>query len=98
MRPSHPDIRIRSLAQLTSHHEGEDARQIRLVRQSQQVEEYPDVVFELVRHAHRGIGDFQRRVGLPLSPLNPSFDFADVVDVFTKAYAIARSNTSTEVG
>ena len=59
VRLGHADVRIGTLADLTRHHEGEDAREIGLIGKRQEVEHETDVLLERLRHADR----FRRHVG-----------------------------------
>ena len=90
-----PDLRIGPLADLARHHEREDAREIGLEGQRQQIEHQPDVLLERLGHADRRVT--RRRqlgLGLLLGRLDPPLDFADVIEILAEPGAIARAEAA----
>ena len=73
------DLRIRPAADLTTHHERDDARQVALVRQHLQVEHQLRVLVVACRHAGRLRDHRHRDVlrALRFGQLDPAFDVAD---------------------
>ena len=78
------DVRIDPLAGVAAHHEREDARDVGLVGQRQQIEQQHHVLFERFGNADRRVGHAQFGRGLLLGPLDPLLDLPDVLEVIAE--------------
>ena len=77
----HADLRIGLVAFLARHHEGRDARDVRLIRQGEQVVHQLDVLFELERDADRRRRQLEVGLLLLLGDLDAALDLADALEI-----------------
>ena len=86
------DLRIRPVARLVRHHEGDDPGQVGLPGQHLQVEHQPGVLAEgagnagRLLHRHRQVGQ-----SLPLGHPDPALDVADGLGVLVELGPVARA-------
>ena len=91
------DFRIDSLARLARHHETRHAGEVGLVGQRHEVEHETRMIRVEVRNAHRGVRKGQAVLRVLLGLLYPLLDVPRVIEVFSKAGAIARAQSAIEV-
>ena len=94
----HADLRIGPLAQLAVGHERDDARQVGLVGDGQQVVHQRHVFFERLRNADwQCRREARLRAVVRLGPLDSAFDLADVVEILVEPRAIARAELALQL-
>ena len=94
------DLRIRAVADFARHHEGEDARDVRLVRERQQVVHERDVLFDTTNGMPTGAAGSARsacHIVLP-GQLNAPLDLAHVLEILAHRRAIVRAELALQVG
>ena len=89
MRVGHADLRIGHAAVLVSDHEGDDAREIALIRQHLQVEHQVHVIFPAGRDACWMIDERQLLIALRLGNLDALLHAANGVEIFGQLRPIA---------
>ena len=92
VRLEHAELGIRPAGQLAAEHEGDDARQVGLMRQQLQVEQQARVLLERRRDACRPRHQRQLPRVLRLGVLDASFGVADGVEILPDLDAVARSD------
>ncbi|HIC53184.1 MAG TPA: hypothetical protein EYO97_05075, partial [Gemmatimonadetes bacterium] len=99
VRVWHPQVRVGSSTQLATEHEGEDAGDVGLIGEREQVEHQLDVLLVGVGHADRTSQLGKLGVGtLGLSQLDPALERADRVEILGDSRAIARTDVALEIG
>ena len=93
---AHAALRINGAAGVARIHHGGDARDVRLKRQSLQVEHDLEVVVERFGNAHGRIGHFQVFGRLVLGLLDAALDLAYVVQVIGHAGAVGSGQLLVE--
>ena len=83
------DVRIGPLTELAAEHEREDAGEVGLIGDEQQVEQELHMFFEGLRHTDGSVWHVRDRCCLPFRPLDTSFDLADVIEVLVEPRPIA---------
>ena len=98
MGVGHPEVRIGAPAQLAAEHEGEDAGDVGLPREGDQVVHQPDVVLEVVGNADGAGQGRQLRVGaLRLRQGDAALEGADGVEVLIEPGPVALPDGALEV-
>ena len=93
----HADFRIGAIAELARELEGDDPRDIRLKRQSLQVEHQLGVVAERLRHPHRAVQIGQKIVrGRGFGTLNLALDLPDAVEILVDPGAVGGPHRSLQ--
>ena len=85
MRVGHADLRIGHAAVLAAQHEGDDAREIALIRQHLQVEHQLHVLVAAGRDARGMIDERQLLIALLLGHLDAPLDVANRVEILGRA-------------
>src|SRR5262245_29764356 len=80
-RVRNPACRERLTAEVARQHEREDAGDVGLVRDRDQVEEQGCVLLECVGYPCGGGRNIELSIAVLLAPLNTSLDFPDVVEI-----------------
>ena len=94
-RVGHADVVVGLAADLGRHHEGEDARHVRLIRQRDQVEHQVDVLIE-GRRAQRRVRDVDVRQVASLRLLNAALDFADGLEIVGQHPLVGRPQAALQ--
>ena len=96
VRIRHPDLGVRETALLAGHHEGDDARQVGLVREQLQVEHQPGVFPVARRDAGGPLEERQLVGGLPVGDPQAPLHVAHALDVLVDPVAISRTNLAPQ--
>ena len=88
------DFRQHDVAQLARHHEGRDARDVRLERHGHQVVHHVDELAEFIRQ-RRWRCSYRRR-GLALHLLDARLDLADILQVVVEAAPVGRAQAALQ--
>src|SRR5439155_11931662 len=92
------DLWVAAAAQLTAHHERDDSREIRLVRQHLQIEHEPCVLRKRRRNASRPFDGGQLARALFLGFLNLPLDVADRIEMLVHLDTIVNTQLLPQVG
>src|ERR1700674_1806717 len=93
----HARLRVRTLTELARHHEREDAREIGLQRDRDQVEHQRDMLVERLWNTHGGVRCRDLAGIVCLRTLDPPLDLANVVQVFAEAVTIGRTESQLQL-
>src|SRR5882672_2600913 len=96
MRLLHAEAGIRALARLAAGHEGEDAREIGLIRHGEQVEHQADVLLERFGNADRRRERGQFRGAARFGALDAALDLAHVLEVVVEPVAVRRPDRALQ--
>ena len=97
MRIGRTHLRIRALAQLARHHEGENTRSVGLPGYCQQVEQQRHVFVERIGYADGRIRCVHLSGAASFLPLDAPLDFAKIIQIIVHSSAIARAQARPQV-